>query len=142
ALDPWVLFHTGNAVVTANHEGVAVVGPVINDARELAMRAEPRRVLCSGSSFKQISARFDGAPVEGSNGTIVALLGERTVIDVGTSGDSRTLTPFVGRETELTVLAERWEQVCRYAGQAVLVVGDAGVGKSRLVSSFVARVGR
>ncbi len=142
ALDPWVLFHTGTAVVTADPEGVAVVGPVMSDTRELAIRAEPRRVLCSGSSFKQISARFDGAPVDASDGTIVALLGERTASEVGAAEDSRTLTPFVGRETELTVLAERWEQVGRCAGQAVVVVGEAGVGKSRLVNTFAARVGR
>ncbi len=43
------------------------------------------------------------------------------------------LTPFVGREVELATLVERWERAQDGEGQNVLVVGEAGVGKSRLV---------
>src|SRR5262249_27661156 len=45
----------------------------------------------------------------------------------------RGLTPFVGRETELAVLRERWAQVQDRRGQVVVVRGEAGIGKSRLV---------
>ncbi|ETX09287.1 MAG: hypothetical protein ETSY2_00295, partial [Candidatus Entotheonella gemina] len=45
----------------------------------------------------------------------------------------RGLTPFVGREAELALLAERWEEVQDGRGQVVIVRGDAGIGKSRLV---------
>ena len=45
----------------------------------------------------------------------------------------RGLTPLVGRESEVTLLLERWEQVKEGQGQVVLLSGDAGIGKSRLV---------
>src|SRR5207253_10513558 len=45
----------------------------------------------------------------------------------------RGLTPLVGRESEVTLLLERWEQVKAGQGQVVLLSGDAGIGKSRLV---------
>jgi hypothetical protein len=43
------------------------------------------------------------------------------------------LTPFVGREQELGLLLDRFEQAQERRGQAVLVAGEAGIGKSRLV---------
>jgi predicted ATPase len=45
----------------------------------------------------------------------------------------RGLTPLVGREQEVGVLLERWAQVQDSRGQAVLLSGDAGIGKSRLL---------
>src|SRR5262249_14062185 len=45
----------------------------------------------------------------------------------------RGLTPLVGREQEVGLLVERWEQVKAGQGQVVLLTGDAGIGKSRLV---------
>jgi predicted ATPase len=46
---------------------------------------------------------------------------------------ARGLTPFVGRESELALLLERWAQVKEGTGHVVLVNGEAGIGKSRLV---------
>ncbi len=43
------------------------------------------------------------------------------------------LTPFVGREQELGTLLDRFEQIQEVHGQAVLISGEAGIGKSRLV---------
>src|SRR5205085_11525148 len=45
----------------------------------------------------------------------------------------RGLTPLVGRESEVTLLLERWEQAKGEQGQVILLSGDAGIGKSRLV---------
>src|SRR5262245_20306471 len=45
----------------------------------------------------------------------------------------RGLTPLVGRESEVTLLQERWAQAKSGHGQVVLLTGEAGVGKSRLV---------
>jgi predicted ATPase len=65
----------------------------------------------------------------------------RHVITVGDSGiqsrldivAARGLTPLVGRESEVTLLVERWEQVKDGNGQVMLLSGEAGIGKSRLV---------
>src|SRR5262250_2412590 len=46
---------------------------------------------------------------------------------------ARGLTPLVGREQEVGLLLERWEQAKAGQGQVVLLTGDAGIGKSRLV---------
>src|SRR5262249_42541932 len=46
---------------------------------------------------------------------------------------TRGLTPLVGREQEVGLLLERWDQVKAGQGQVVLLTGDAGIGKSRLV---------
>ena len=46
---------------------------------------------------------------------------------------STGLTPLVGRETEVRLLRERWAQVKDGQGQVVLLSGEAGIGKSRLV---------
>jgi predicted ATPase len=46
---------------------------------------------------------------------------------------STSLTPLVGREQEVTLLRERWAQVKDGLGQVVLLSGEAGIGKSRLV---------
>jgi predicted ATPase len=46
-------------------------------------------------------------------------------------------TPLTGRDTELGLLKDRWEQAQEGMGQVVLVIGEAGLGKSRLVQTLV-----
>ena len=46
------------------------------------------------------------------------------------------LTPLVGREEEVELLRERWERVKEGAGQVVLLSGEPGIGKSRLVQTL------
>ncbi len=49
---------------------------------------------------------------------------------------ARGLTPFVGREDELRPLINRWELAVEGEGQMALIIGEAGIGKSRLVQRF------
>ena len=51
-----------------------------------------------------------------------------------------TLTPLMGRDTELSLLKDRWEQAQDGMGQVVLVVGQPGFGKSRLVQTVTQHV--
>ena len=46
------------------------------------------------------------------------------------------LTPFVGREEELRLLINRWERALDGEGQVALIVGEPGIGKSRLLQHF------
>ena len=46
------------------------------------------------------------------------------------------LTPLMGRDTEFSLLKDRWEQTQEGMGQVVLVVGQPGLGKSRLVQTL------
>ena len=50
------------------------------------------------------------------------------------------LTPLVGREPEVALLRERWAQVKEGLGQVVLLSGEAGIGKSRLVQVLTEQV--
>ena len=45
--------------------------------------------------------------------------------------------PLVGRDAEMVRLRSAFESVCRGGGAAVVVVGEAGLGKSRLISDFL-----
>jgi class 3 adenylate cyclase/predicted ATPase len=53
----------------------------------------------------------------------------------GRRGDR--MTPFHGRQAELAILAEHWQRARQGDGSTVLVSGEAGIGKSRLVEHFV-----
>ena len=58
----------------------------------------------------------------------------------GRRGGSRAPTPLVGRAEELDLLTRRWERARRGEGQLSLIVGEPGLGKSRLIEEFRARL--
>jgi tetratricopeptide (TPR) repeat protein len=51
------------------------------------------------------------------------------------------MTPFVGREHEVTLLFQRWRQATEGEGQVVLLSGEAGIGKSRILAALRERIG-
>jgi hypothetical protein len=53
---------------------------------------------------------------------------------------SHELTPLVGRDEELELLVRRWRQAKEGEGQAVLLSGEPGIGKSRLVTAFAEQI--
>jgi hypothetical protein len=52
----------------------------------------------------------------------------------------RQLTPLVGRDDEMVMLLRGWERARQGEGQLVMVVGERGLGKSRLIEEFHARL--
>src|SRR5262249_1518942 len=54
----------------------------------------------------------------------------------GRRAGQRHLTPLVGREEEIAMLVRRWERARQGDGQLVLIVGEPGLGKSRLVEEL------
>lgn len=56
------------------------------------------------------------------------------------AGESASLE-YVGRQKELALLLERWNDSASRSGAALVVLGDEGIGKSRLVERFIGRAG-
>ena len=58
----------------------------------------------------------------------------------GRRAGQRNLTPLVGRDEEIAMLLRRWERARQGEGQLVLIAGEPGLGKSRLIEEFHARL--
>ena len=128
---------TGPAVVDATGE---IYGDVANVAARVQALAEPGAVLVTSRVQRQVAGLF----VAEERG-IHALKGvpEPTVLyrlvrasGGGSRSGQRQLTPLVGRDDEMTMLLRRWERARQGDGQLVMIVGEPGLGKSRLIEEF------
>ena len=142
------------AVRLGIHTGLVVVGDVGGGTRQeqlalgetpnLAARlqgiAAPNTLVISAATFQLLGGFFACQPLGTPllKGMIQPLAVYRVLYEqmarsrleaVGRSG----WTPLVGREQEVGLLLERWAQVKEGVGQVVLLSGEAGIGKSRLV---------
>ena len=64
------------------------------------------------------------------------VVGESTAQSPFEAALSTGLTPLVGRDLELELLRDRWRQASQRSGQVVLLSGEPGIGKSRLVQTL------
>jgi class 3 adenylate cyclase len=127
---------------------VEAAGEVFGDAPNVAARvqaaAEPGSVFVTMNVHRQVAGLFvaddKGArELKGANQP-VQLFRIVRASGGGWRGGTRTLTHFVGRKEELGLLARRWERARAGEGQVVLIVGEPGLGKSRLLEEFHARL--
>jgi serine/threonine protein kinase/predicted ATPase len=140
-LAPWLGIHTGFAVaeITAEHS-VSVVGEARNIAARLGDMAEPGAIVCTDAAERLIHGYFDcdslgrhkikGVSQPVALHRVKGESGARSAIDVALPVG---LTPLTGRDHEVNLLKDRWEQAQEGMGQIVLIIGEAGLGKSRLV---------
>jgi class 3 adenylate cyclase/tetratricopeptide (TPR) repeat protein len=129
-------------VVTGTEERLAT-GDVVNVAARLQQAAEPNEVLIGESTLELVRGAVDAEPVEplelkGKSHTVHANRLLSMLEAPERSHDSR----FVGRPDELELVREAWrraqsEQRC----ELVTIVGEPGIGKSRLVAEAVAEIG-
>jgi len=123
---------------------VEAAGEVFGDAPNVAARvqglAEPGWVLITMNVQRQVAGLFvveeQGARELKGVAEPVQLFRIVRASGGGRRAGARTLTPFVGREEELGLLIRRWERVRASEGQLVLIVGEPGIGKSRLIEEF------
>jgi len=141
--------HTGEVVIgemgAGAHRERLALGGTTNVAARLQGIAEPGAVVISETTLRLVSGLFVtqalGTPeLKGIDGKLAAHgvlrgTGVRSRLEAATS-----LSRLVGRDHELGLLAARFEQACEGAGQVVIIRGDAGVGKSRLLRSFRERI--
>ena len=133
---------SGPVVVDASGE---VFGEVPNIAARVQAAAEPGGVLVTAAVQRQ-TARLFVAEDKGEHELKgvpqpVALYRIVRASGGGRRGDARAPSPLVGRSEELDLLMRRWERARLGQGQFVQIVGEPGIGKSRLVEEFHARLG-
>ena len=117
-----------------------VAGTVIEAASRIQGIAEADTLVISSSTYRLIQGYFD-CQVLGEQMlrgvaepmTVYRVLSESGVQSRLDVAATRGLTPLVGREQEVGLLIERWEQAKDGQGQIILLSGEAGIGKSRLV---------
>jgi serine/threonine protein kinase/predicted ATPase len=139
-LDPWVGIHTGPAVVETGEETVSLVGEARIVAVRLRDAAEAGQVVCTGATHKLLQAQFDctnlgarklrGVAQPAELFRIQAVAPVRNPIEMAVSAGLTTLT---GRDHEINLLKDRWDQAREGMGQVVQLIGEPGMGKSRLV---------
>jgi class 3 adenylate cyclase/tetratricopeptide (TPR) repeat protein len=140
--------------------GAVVVGAgagkdadVFGDAPNIAARvqavAEPGTVMITEATQRLVSGMFvlEEHGAESLKGIerpvklyrVARTSGVRGRLEAGAA--VRGMTSFVGREDELRLLMNRWERVREGQGQVVTIIGEAGIGKSRLLQRFRAEIG-
>ena len=132
---------SGLVVVDATGE---VFGETPNVAARVQAAAEPGSVLVTGSVQRQVAGLFvveeKGAHELKGVAQPLSLYRVIRASGAGRRGGARALTSFVGREEDLGTLLRRWERARTGEGQLVLIVGEPGLGKSRLIEEFRARL--
>src|SRR5271169_1507783 len=142
ALAARIAIDTGPVVIDATGE---IFGEVPNVAARAQALAEPGAVVVTTRVQRQVAGLFvaeergthqlKGVPEPVTLFRIVRASGG------GRRAVQRHLTPLVGRDEEIAMLMRRWERARQGDGQLVQIVGEPGLGKSRLIEEFHARLG-
>jgi class 3 adenylate cyclase/tetratricopeptide (TPR) repeat protein len=124
------------------------VGDTTNVAARLQAAADPGRIVISEATHRLMGGYFytrslGEFPLKGKAEPVgawevISAQIARTRLDIEAE---RGLTPFIGRDRELQLLLECFEKAKAGHGQVVFVVGEPGIGKSRLLLEFRRRLG-
>ena len=122
-----------------------VVGSVPNRAARIQAAAQPNTVVISEATHRLVHGEFVcesiGRPdLRGQDQPVELFRVVRARQAQPPAGDGAGLTPLIGRDAQLAVLLDRWHAAQQGQGQIVVLAGEAGVGKSRLVRELKARV--
>ena len=125
----------------------AVVGEVPNLSARLQALAEPGHLVISQATRRLVGGLFELADLgpqrlKGFAEPIMAwrVAGESRAEGRFEARQTAGLTPLVGREQEVALLLDRWGQARDGEGQVVLLAGEPGIGKSRLVREMLGRL--
>jgi hypothetical protein len=128
-------------------EGAAYERGVVGDAPNLAARlqalAEPGQVVIAQSTRQLAGGLFDYADlglvaIKGLGEPVNAwcVIDESTIKSRFEARHETDLVPMIGREEQMELVLRRWRQAMTGEGRVVLLSGEPGVGKSRLVSAL------
>lgn len=139
---PWVVLHTGPAIVEVKEDAVSLVGDVRNVAIRLKDASAPGQVVCTDATRRLFQDQFPcvGLGEQKLKGVSreVALFRVERAAAIGSRFElvAAELSPLTGRDHENSLLKDRWEQAQEGMGQVVLLVGEPGLGKSRMVHAL------
>ncbi|HKA53112.1 MAG TPA: adenylate/guanylate cyclase domain-containing protein, partial [Candidatus Binatia bacterium] len=145
--------HTGLVVagemgVGDQPEPLAIVGETPNIAARLQEVAAPNTVVISGATYRLVQGLCEcrdlgSRELKGLSTPlpIYQVIRESAAQSRFEAAVQKGLTPLVGRTEELALLQQRWEQAKVGAGQVVLLSGEPGIGKSRLVQELTEQLG-
>lgn len=135
--------NTGLAIATTGDERDAPVGEAVNLALRTAGWAEAGQVVMTADVWKVVKDYFavralgaKVAPGRAGPLAIYEVVAAQTLRTRLEAQAERGLTPYVGRRGELRFLAEKFALVKAGRGQVVLLAGEPGMGKSRLLLEF------
>lgn len=138
----------GDMIGEAASERGAVVGATPNLAARLQAAAAPGEVAINERTRRLIGGTFTleslgHLDLRGFADPVPAwrVRAAATITSRFDALHGSHLTRFVGRAHELGLLVDRWREACEGEGQAVLLSGEAGIGKSRLLREFCGHVG-
>ena len=141
ALNARIGIETGPVVVDAEGE---IYGDAPNIAARVQALTEPGAVVVTARVQRQVAGLF--VVEERGNHELKGVPEPVTLFRLvrasggGRRAGQRHLTPLIGRDEEIAMLLRRWERARQGEGQLVLIVGEPGLGKSRLVEEFHARL--
>jgi class 3 adenylate cyclase/tetratricopeptide (TPR) repeat protein len=141
ALNARIGIETGPVVVDAAGE---IYGDAPNVAARVQALAEPDTVVMTARVQHQVAGLFvveeRGSHKLKGVSEPVTLYRLVRASGGGRRSGQRHLTPLVGRDEEIAMLTRRWERARQGDGQLVLIVGEPGIGKSRLIEEFHLRL--
>jgi TOMM system kinase/cyclase fusion protein len=135
--------HTGVVLVREDAQAAGQVtfsGSAVRLASILDAHAGPGGVALSRDTYELVRAQVTASP-----GVSVAVAGHPEPIEifqvsegawdepVQTLQPGDVMAPLVGRDQDLELLLRHWRVACEGRGQSVMIVGDPGIGKSRLL---------
>jgi class 3 adenylate cyclase/predicted ATPase len=142
------LVMVGELIGEGGSQEEAVVGETPNLAARLQVLAQPRSVVISQATRRLVGGLFklvDLGPqrIKGFAEPLAAfrVTGEGRAEGRFEALHGERLTPLVGREHDLGLLLERWAWARDGDGQVVLLSGEPGIGKSRLIRALRERLG-
>jgi class 3 adenylate cyclase len=138
----------GDLVGQGSAQEQAVVGETPNLAARLQALAEPGAVVIAESTRRLLGGAFELEPLgpralKGFDAPVPAwaVLREAENVSRFEASRSQHLTAFVGREHEVALLLDRWREASDGEGQVALISGEAGIGKSRVLTTLSERIG-
>jgi predicted ATPase/class 3 adenylate cyclase len=133
-------------VGSERHQEVTVMGPVVNLAARLQGRAEPGQVLVGEATHRLTRRAFaftsQALEIKGIAGPVTAYAADKVLPrPEKVRGIEGLRAELIGRDEEMAQLHEALQDLRRGRGQMVSLIGEAGVGKSRLVNELKAACG-